>query len=63
MIGTIVLTATLTATICTALLHRRNSYVYSVEQTSLNRADEITLLRSELTIQQDRIALLERRAA
>lgn len=53
MIGTIVLTATITAALCCMLLHHRRSYVYNLEQTNLNWGAENSLLRSDLTVQQD----------
>lgn len=53
MIATIVLTATFTAAVCLMLSHKRNSYIHCVEQTSLERGEEIAMLRAELTVQQD----------
>lgn len=60
MIATIVLTATATAAIVLSLTHRRTSYIASVEQTALERGEDLRetqamndLLTNELTAQQE----------
>lgn len=49
MLTAIVLTATLTAAAVMALFHRSGSYVYNLEQTAMNQAEELQDLRRELT--------------
>ena len=49
MLTAIVLTAIITAATVMALSHRGRSYVYNLEQTAMNQADELSDLRRELT--------------